>query len=84
MCARMDKPKAVTATAHKLARLIYLLITRGQEYVDKGQQHYEQCHRERLVRHLNKRAKDLGMTLVAIPQPVQTTPTKSTTYGEVS
>jgi hypothetical protein len=31
MCARMDKPKAVTASAHKLARLIYLLITRGQE-----------------------------------------------------
>jgi transposase len=84
MCARMDKPKAVTAAAHKLARLIYLLITRGQEYVDQGQQHYEQCHRQRLVRHLHKRAKDLGMTLVEIPQPVQATPTKSMTYGEVS
>ena len=37
MCARMDKAKAVTAAAHKLARLIYLMLTKGQEYTDKGQ-----------------------------------------------
>jgi transposase len=35
MCARMDKPKAVTAAAHKLARLIYTLLTKGQEYTDQ-------------------------------------------------
>jgi transposase len=69
MCARMDKPKAVTATAHKLARLIYLLITRGQEYVDQGQQYYEQRYRDRVVRQLQKRAKDLGLTLVPSAQP---------------
>jgi hypothetical protein len=65
----MDKPKAVTATAHKLARLIYLLITRGQEYVDQGQQYYEQRYRDRVVRQLQKRAKDLGLTLVPSAQP---------------
>ncbi|HOB97104.1 MAG TPA: IS110 family transposase, partial [Aquabacterium sp.] len=32
MCARMDKPKAVTAAAHKLARLIYSMLTKGEEY----------------------------------------------------
>ena len=64
MCARMDKPKAVTAAAHKLARLIYLLITRGHDYVDQGQQYYEQRYRDRVVRQLQKRAKDLGLTLV--------------------
>lgn len=32
MCARMDKPKEVTAAAHKLARLIYTMLTKGQEY----------------------------------------------------
>ena len=37
MCARMDKPKAVTAAAHKLARLIYAMLTNGEEYTDWGQ-----------------------------------------------
>jgi len=36
MCARMDKPKAVTAAAHKLARLIYAMLRDGQEYTDRG------------------------------------------------
>jgi hypothetical protein len=37
----MDKGKAVTAAAHKLARLFYALMTKGQEYVDQGRQYYE-------------------------------------------
>ena len=37
LCARMDKAKAVTAAAHKLARLIYTLLTKGEEYTDQGQ-----------------------------------------------
>ncbi len=64
MCARMDKPRAVTAAAHKLARLIYVMLTRGEEYVDLGQQYFEQRYRERVVRQLSKRARDLDMTLV--------------------
>jgi transposase len=38
MCSRMDKPKAVTAAARKLARLIYMTLTEGQEYTDQGQE----------------------------------------------
>lgn len=64
MCSRMDKAKAVTAAAHKLARMIYVMITRGQEYVDQGQAYYEERYRDRVVRQLTKRAKDLGLTLV--------------------
>ena len=45
LCARMDKPKAVTAAAHKLARLIYTMLTKGQEYTDQGQEYYEERHR---------------------------------------
>jgi hypothetical protein len=37
--ARMDKAKAITACAHKLARLIYSLLTQGEDYVDLGQAH---------------------------------------------
>lgn len=66
MCSRMDKPKAVTATAHKLARLIYMMLTKGEEYVDKGQDYFEERYRERVVWHLNKRAEAMGMKLVAV------------------
>ena len=34
--ARMDKPKAVTAAAHRLERLIYVMLTKGQWYTDQG------------------------------------------------
>lgn len=37
MCARMDKPKAVTAAAHKLAQLIDTMLARGEEYTGRGQ-----------------------------------------------
>jgi transposase len=69
MCARMDKPKAVTAAAHKLARLVYIMLTRGQEYTDQGQQYFEERYRERVVRQLTKKARELGLDIVAAPQP---------------
>ena len=49
MCSRMDKPKAITAAAHKLARLIYTMLTKGEEYTDQGQDYYEQRYREHVV-----------------------------------
>jgi hypothetical protein len=70
MCSRMDKSKAVAAAAHKLARLIYTMLTKGEEYTDKGQDYYEERYRERVLWHLNQRAKKMGMKLVATePQP---------------
>ncbi|MDP1773864.1 MAG: hypothetical protein Q8L15_16450 [Methylobacter sp.] len=69
LCARMDKPKAVTAAAHKLARLIYTMLTKGEEYTDQGQDYYEERYRERVLRQLSQRAEKLGMKLVATEQP---------------
>ena len=69
MCSRMDKPKAVTAAAHKLARLIYTMLTKGQEYTDQGQDYYEERYRERVLRALSQRAAKLGMQMVPIAQP---------------
>ena len=63
------KPKAVTAAAHKLARLIYTMLTKGEEYTDQGQHYYEERYRERVLRQLAKRAEKLGMQLLAAPQP---------------
>jgi transposase len=69
LCSRMDKPKAVTAAAHKLARLIYSMLTKGEEYTDQGQDYYEKRYRERVLHQLARRAEKLGMRLVTTQQP---------------
>jgi transposase len=66
MCARMDKSKAVTATAHKLARLIYAMLTKGEEYTDAGQEYFEERYRERVLRNLRQRAQLMGMQIVPV------------------
>lgn len=68
LAARMDKPRAVTACAHKLARLIYALLTKGEAYVDQGQAQYEARYRERVVKSLSKKAEKLGFQLIALPE----------------
>ena len=68
LCARMDRAKAITATAHKLARLVYFMLTRGQAYVDSGQQHYEERYQKRMVQSLTQRARALGFQLVPASQ----------------
>ena len=64
MCARMDRAKAVTAGAHKLARLIYTMLTKGEEYTDRGQDYFEERYRQRVLHNLTQRAKAMGMQLV--------------------
>jgi transposase len=66
LCSRMDKPKAVTAAAHKLARLIYTMLTKGEEYTDQGQEYYEERYRERVLRSLTQRAAKLGLQMIPI------------------
>jgi transposase len=62
--SRVGAPKAITATAHKLARLFYRLWTTGQEYTDPGVNSYEQQYQERMVKNLTKKAQALGFSLV--------------------
>jgi transposase len=66
LSARLGKAKAIRATAHKLARLIYTLMTKGQAYVDQGQDYYEQQHQQRVVKNLQKKAQKMGFVLMAI------------------
>lgn len=63
---RLGAPKAITAMAHKLARLVYRMLKYGQEYVDKGMQYYEERHRHQQVEHLKKTAAKLGLQIVEI------------------
>ena len=69
LCARMDKPKAVTAAAHKLARLIYAMLTHGQEYTDRGQDYFEERYRQLVLHNLAQKAKAMGMQLVPSDAP---------------
>ena len=62
--SKLGAPKAITAMAHKLARLVYRMLKWGHEYVDKGLQYYEERHREQQVHLLKKRAAKLGLQLV--------------------
>lgn len=67
MMARMDKAKAVTATAHKLARIIYAMLTTGQAFVEQGEAVYEERHRQRTLRNLANKAAALGFALAPLP-----------------
>ena len=69
MCSRMDKPSANTAVAHKLARMVYFMLTRGEAFVDKGQQHYEEQQRQRSVAALKRRAAALGFEISPVAMP---------------
>jgi hypothetical protein len=64
LCGRLDKATAITAAAHKLARLIHAMLTKGTEYVDKGQEYYEEHYRQRVVYNLTKKAAAMGFVLI--------------------
>ncbi len=68
MKARKGPAQAVTATAHKIARIYYHLLKTGEEYVDGGATAYQEKYRERVVSNLKKRARGLGYELVAVAQ----------------
>jgi len=62
--ARSGGQQAVTATAHKIARVYYAMLTNGTAYVELGQQAYEQRYKQRRIDHLKNQAKSLGYQLV--------------------
>jgi hypothetical protein len=62
----MDKPSANTAVAHKLARMVYFMLTRGEAFVDQGQQRYEEQQLERSVAALKRRATALGFAITPV------------------
>jgi transposase len=62
--AKHGGPKAITATAHKIARIFYHMLKSKQEYHDPGADFYEQKYRDRVVKNLQRKAKALGLELV--------------------
>ena len=60
---------ACTATAHKLARLIYRMLKYGTEYVVEGMKEYEAKIQAQLERSLKRKAAELGYELMPKAQP---------------
>ena len=59
--SKLGAPKAITAMAHRLARLVYRMLKYGQPYVDKGAEYYEQRNRQQQIEFVRKKAAQLGL-----------------------
>lgn len=70
MRARLGPPAAITATAHKLARIIYIMLKERIPYHDFGSDYYELQYRNRVLRNLNRRAAKLGFRLEPVTERV--------------
>ena len=63
MRSRVGSPKAITAIAHKLAKLVYRMLKYGEDYVKQGAEEYEAKYRERQLGALRRTAAALGFRL---------------------
>ncbi len=61
----MEGQPAVKAMTRFLACLVYRLLTKGQEYVDRGAAYFERKRKERDMAKLQRNAAELGFKLVA-------------------
>jgi len=68
--SRAGGPKAIVATARKIAERVYRMLKYGQEYVRQSEEAYEQKYQLKLVKSLAKRAAHLGYKLV--PETITT------------
>jgi transposase len=73
--ARLGAPKAITATAHKLARIVYNLLKYGVAYLQKTEEEYAAQLRARRLKSLQRQARELGYKLQDLAElPAATAP----------
>ncbi len=70
MRARLGGPQAITATAHKLARIVYPMLTTSQAYDEGVFAQQEAQNRQRNQNRLRHQARKLGYELTQIPAEV--------------
>ncbi len=71
--SRLGAPKAITALAHKLARIFYTVLRYGVEYQKRSEMEFVDEHRERQEKNLHRRAKELGYELKKLEVPLAAT-----------
>jgi transposase len=64
MRAKLGKPEAITASAHKLARIIYAMLKNQTEYIAPDPELYEAQARQRAVKSLKRKAHKLGFQVL--------------------
>jgi transposase len=64
MRGRLGVQAALTATAHKLARIVYLALKHGMTYVRQSQEGYEAQMREKQIKALRRKARQLGLEVI--------------------
>jgi transposase len=64
MKAKHDAATAIIATAAKIARIIYVMISKKEEYRDLGSDYYEKRDMNRMMKNLKYKASKLGLELV--------------------
>jgi transposase len=69
--SRLGAPKAITALAHKLARIIYNLMRYGVAYTKQTEEAYAEQVRARLEKQLRRRAAELGYELKKVEPAVE-------------
>lgn len=65
--SRLGSPKAINATARKLATIVYKMLKHKTSYRAQSQEEYEQGRKQQIMRQLRKKAKQFGFTVVAEP-----------------
>jgi len=62
--AQLGAPEAITAAAHKIARIFYTMLKEKKSYKDMGADYYEQKFKDRTIKNMELRARSLGYILV--------------------
>jgi transposase len=62
--ARVGAPKALTATARKIALIFYQMVTKRESYREAGEAAYTQQQQDRWLKRLKRQAKQFGYVLM--------------------
>ena len=71
----------MTATAHKLARIVYLALKHGMTYVRQNQEEYEAQMKEKQIKALRRKARLLGLEVIEKTSDSGATATVPTMQG---
>ena len=71
--SRLGAPKAITATAHKLARIFYTVLRYGVAYQKRSEEEFV-VDQKRMEKSLHRRAKELGYELTKVETPTVAEP----------
>jgi transposase len=64
--ARRGTMKAIVAVAASMLRTIYYMLTRGQQYADLGENHFDALAQVKTANRLLKRLKDIGVEVLTV------------------